>query len=258
MILSIMGSSAIAQTTDSLPLKIKHAEPVYSDIIRDLGARKGEKEINIGYKLEKNTDFSTQRGFIEYEFAPLNRLGLELEIPFQFGAKSYQQGGSNVPANKIESIKPAIQYTFLVARAARLSMAVGGIYELRLNTLKTVDDHLGLLKGNSFNPFLIVGKRWGTHLHSMITTGPEFYKDFSTHQHESAYLLNVSMHYMLDSHFLGIEMNQEYKGREVYTVMRPQAKIQLNKSIGIGLATGIPLKRPGLGNSFVARLIYEL
>ncbi|HAI17051.1 MAG TPA: phosphoribosylformylglycinamidine synthase, partial [Xanthomarina gelatinilytica] len=39
----------IAEVEESKePLKILHAEPLYIDLIRDLGARKGEKEWNIG------------------------------------------------------------------------------------------------------------------------------------------------------------------------------------------------------------------
>ena len=43
------------------PDKVLHAEPLYIDLIRDLGARKGEKEWNFGYGL---TDFND---FDEYE-----------------------------------------------------------------------------------------------------------------------------------------------------------------------------------------------
>ncbi|WP_432714324.1 HAEPLYID family protein, partial [Pedobacter sp.] len=245
IVFTLCSAAVKAQDQDSLPLKIKHAEPVYNDIVRDLGARKGEREINIGYKMDKNGDYSTQKGFIEYEFAIINRLGLELEIPFQFQSKTYSEKGvATVSSNKVESIKPAIQYTFFVDKKSRISMAAAGIYELKLHSFKSIKDDMGLMKGNSFNPFLIVAKRWGSNFHTMVTTGPEFYNDFETHRNESAYLLNVSMHYMIDSHFLGIEMNQEYKGHETMTVLRPQAKVQLNKNIGIGLVSGIPISRP--------------
>lgn len=259
IVFTLGTSAAMAQKIDSLPLKIKHAEPVFNDIVRDLGARKGERELNIGYETEKNVDYATQGGFIEYEFAPVNRLGLEIEIPFQFHSRSYQNGGTIVaPKNKIEGIKPAVQYTFFVNKKARLSMAAGGIYELRFHSFESIQDHLGLIKGNSFNSFLIVAKRWGTHLHSMVYMGPEFYKDFETQRNESTYLLNVSMHYMVASHFIGVEMNQEFKDHEIVTVLRPQAKVQLAKHVGIGMASGIPIAHQNSGYSFIARMIYEL
>lgn len=69
-----MGGAACvyAQQTDSLnqrldslfiekfekrrngPLKLLHAEPLFIDLIRDLGARKGEKEWNFGLGLTDN------------------------------------------------------------------------------------------------------------------------------------------------------------------------------------------------------------
>jgi len=259
-ILSLSAMTSIAQTTtDSLPLKIKHAEPIYNDIVRDLGARKGERELNIGYETEKNVEYATQGGFIEYEFAPVNRLGLEIEIPFQFHGKSNsEEFKETAPRNKIEGIKPAIQYTVLVNKKAQTSVAIGAIYELRFHSFKSIQDDLGLVKGNSFNPFLIAAKRWGRHLHSMIYTGPEFYKDFETHKNEAVYLLNASMHYMVGSNFLGIEMNQEYGHDEVITVLRPQAKIQLDSKLAIGIASGIPIAHETSGYSFIARMIYEM
>lgn len=259
VILVLCAFQLTAQETDELPLKIKHAEPIFNDIIRDLGARKGEREFNIGYEIDKNQDYSTHGGFIEYEFAPVNRLGLEIEIPFQFQSKSYLKAEDNTaPRNKIEGIKPAIQYTFFINKKARLSIATGGIYELRFHSFKSIQDNLGLIKGNSINPFLIVAKRWGRNFHSMIYMGPEFYKDFETHQHESAYLLNVSMHYMIEKHFLGIEMNQEFKDDNVITVLRPQAKIQLSQKLGVGITSGIPIAHQSSGYSFMTRMIYEL
>lgn len=137
-------------------------------------------------------------------------------------------------------------------------MAAGGIYELRLHSFASIQDNLGLIKGNSYNPFLIVAKRWGRNLHSMVYMGPEFYKDFETHHNESAYLLNLSMHYMVDNNFVGIEMNQEFENHEIITVLRPQAKVQLTKSVGLGIASGIPIAHETSGYSFVARMIYEL
>lgn len=37
-------TKAQAQQGRSIPDKVHHAEPLYNDLVRDLGARKGEKE----------------------------------------------------------------------------------------------------------------------------------------------------------------------------------------------------------------------
>lgn len=56
-LLSFICTHLSAQTiskespNSNLPLKIEHAEPLYIDLIRDLGARRGEKEWNVGMGL---------------------------------------------------------------------------------------------------------------------------------------------------------------------------------------------------------------
>jgi hypothetical protein len=66
------------------PAKLLHAEPLYIDLIRDLGARKGEKEWNVGLGLIDNNNYDKYEALVEYEFAPIDRLGLEIELPFSF------------------------------------------------------------------------------------------------------------------------------------------------------------------------------
>ena len=60
------------------PDKVLHAEPLYIDLIRDLGARKGEKEWNVGLGLTDNLKFDAYEALIEYELAPIDRLGFEV------------------------------------------------------------------------------------------------------------------------------------------------------------------------------------
>ena len=66
------------------PDKVLHAEPLYIDLIRDLGARKAEKEWNVGLGLTDNLRFDSYQALVEYEWAPIDRLGLEVELPFTF------------------------------------------------------------------------------------------------------------------------------------------------------------------------------
>ena len=61
--------------------KVLHAEPLYIDLIRDLGARKGEKEWNVAFGLNDNARYDKYEALVEYERAPLDRLGLEIELP---------------------------------------------------------------------------------------------------------------------------------------------------------------------------------
>lgn len=52
------------------PDKVLHAEPLYIDLIRDLGARKGEKEWNVGLGITDNNSYDEYTALVEYEWAP--------------------------------------------------------------------------------------------------------------------------------------------------------------------------------------------
>ena len=55
----------------NLPNKVTHAEPLYIDLIRDLGARKGEREWNVGLGLTDRSDYDEYITLVEYEWAPI-------------------------------------------------------------------------------------------------------------------------------------------------------------------------------------------
>ena len=118
------------------PLKISHAEPLYVDLIRDLGARKGEKEWNVGLGMTDQLNYDSYQMLVEYEFAPVNRLGVEFEVPVTLYSRAVNS--EKTPSNRVESLKSAVQYTFLVHEKARLSAAIGYLNELELVDLDQV------------------------------------------------------------------------------------------------------------------------
>jgi hypothetical protein len=150
------------------PLKISHAEPLYIDLIRDLGARKGENEWNVGLGMTDKLNYDSYQMLVEYEFAPVNRLGVEFEVPVTLYSRAISP--EKTPSSRVESLKSAVQYTFLVHEKARLSAAVGYINELELVDLNQVG-RSPLITGNRFNPFLVVAKRLGSDFHSLLYTG---------------------------------------------------------------------------------------
>ena len=114
----------IAEVQDSRkPYKVLHAEPLYIDLIRDLGARKGEKEWNIGLGLTDNLNFDSYEALVEYEWAPVDRLGLEVELPFTFYTPLNGTSRELLPSNRLNSLKLAAQWTFLVSEKRATSMA---------------------------------------------------------------------------------------------------------------------------------------
>ena len=151
--LLLSASFSVSAQTDSIqnakPLKIRHAEPLYMDLIRDLGARKGEKEWNVGYGIEGHNDYTINHSFVEYEFSPVNRLGLEVEVPFAFYKSANAREGAEIPRNRVEGLKLAAQYTFLVSEKHQMSMAAGYMHEFRAHSFYSIDHGRGMLKGNS-------------------------------------------------------------------------------------------------------------
>lgn len=67
-------SILIEKIEDSVePDKVLYAEPLFIDLIRDLGARKGEKEWNFGMGLTDFKSYDEYEFLAEYEFAILHR-----------------------------------------------------------------------------------------------------------------------------------------------------------------------------------------
>ena len=106
--------------------KLLHAEPLFIDLIRDLGARKGEREWNLGFGLTDNLGYDAYKMLVEYEFAPIDRLGFEVEVPVTLYAPQRNGRDNGRPADRVESLKLATQWTFLVSERAKRSSVVRG------------------------------------------------------------------------------------------------------------------------------------
>ena len=237
--------------------KVLHAEPLYIDLIRDLGARKGEKEWNVGFGMQDKRTFDEFHALVEYEWAPIDRLGLEVELPISL--YSFRKGSfsENIPDNKLESLKLASQYTFLVSEKRNLSMALGYIHQFELDGWKKLS-YQNHFTGNVFNPFLVAAKRLGSNYHSLIYTGPVIHKSFDQ-KAELTYEINWNFHYMVTGtrNFIGLEINQEiHQGSSVAT-LRPQMRLGLAENLMVGIVSAIPIAQPDHGLGSFIRIIYE-
>ncbi|WP_026952713.1 HAEPLYID family protein [Algoriphagus mannitolivorans] len=237
--------------------KVLHAEPLYIDLIRDLGARKGEKEWNVGFGMQDKRSFDEFHALVEYEWAPLDRLGLEVELPVSL--YSFRQGSvsEKIPENKLESLKLASQYTFLVSEKNNLSMALGYIHQFELDGWKKLNSQ-NVFTGNIYNPFLVAAKRLGSNYHTLIYTGPRIHKEFGQ-KPELTYEINWNFHYMVSGtrNFIGMEINQEiHQGKSIAT-LRPQMRLGLAENLMIGIVSAIPIQQPDYGLGSFIRIIYE-
>ncbi len=236
----------LAQENRNLPDKVHHAEPLYNDLVRDLGARKGEKEFNLGADI-KRTSLKDDFGYLmEYEFAPIDRLGLEVETDFTY-AKSRI---ANVPStNQLERLRLSSQYSFYVSKKNATTLAVG--YTQIFNFVNG---------GTAFNPFFIAAKNWQRHWHTLIYTGPEIAYQYATSKTALNWQVNTSFHYTVPNtdHFVGVEINQEISSEGIHTVLHPQIKLGLSKKLAAGVAIGLPIGGAENRLSSFLRIIYQL
>lgn len=236
----------LAQENKTLPDKVHHAEPLYNDLVRDLGARKGEKEFNLGADI-KRTSLKDDFGYLmEYEFAPIDRLGLEVETDFTY-AKSRI---ATIPStNQLERLRLSSQYSFYVSKKKATTLAVG--YTQIFNFVNG---------GTAFNPFFIAAKNWQRHWHTLIYTGPEIAYQYATSKTALNWQVNTSFHYTVPNtdHFFGVEINQEISSEGIQTVLHPQIKLGLSKKLAIGMALGLPIGGAESRLSSFLRIIYQL
>jgi hypothetical protein len=236
--------------------KVFHAEPLYIDLIRDLGARKGEKEWNVGLGLTDNNNYDAYSGLIEYEFAPIDRLGLELELPFTF----YYPTNGNViaPASKMNSLKLAAQWSFLISEKYDATLALGYIHEFELTSFNQYGKE-SLYQGNIFNPFFIAAKRWGQNFHGLIYTGPVIESMNKEKYIHTIWQINSSFNYMISGtkNFFGIEINKDLSSDNIKMILRPQMRVSVADNLLVGIVTGIPVQKNNERLSSFVRVIYE-
>lgn len=254
----IIDSLYIVEVQDKVePDKVLHAEPLFIDLIRDLGARKGEKEWNLGFGITDNLDFDVYEMLVEYEFAPVDRLGLEIEVPVTIFARQKNGQSDRTPPDRIESLKVAGQWSFLVSQKYKTTLALGYINEFEFSDLKNFGSPL--FTGNIYNPFFIMAKRLSSNWHSLIYTGPKIHQDFESKAWKSIYEINSNIHYMIPGtrNFLGLEANKAFNGSDFDMVLRPQMRVGVADNFLIGIVSGIPIERENQRMSMFFRLIWE-
>ena len=246
------------ETKKPSKLKLLHAEPLYIDLIRDLGAHKGEKEWNLGFGLKDNQDYDEYEALIEYEWAPIDRLGLEIELPVSFYYERNPGQGGHTPRNRLHSLKLAAQYSFFVHEKLKTTMALGYLHEFEMPAFSDYG-RTRFYKGNLFNPFFVAAKRWGQNFHTLAYVGPQVEQTFGQRDLHWNWQINSNFHYMIPGtrNFIGLEVNQNASKDYFYTVLRPQMRVSLADNLIVGLVTGIPVGAREERFSFFLRLIYE-
>jgi hypothetical protein len=243
--------------------KVLHAEPLYIDLIRDLGARKGENEWNVGVGMMDKKRYDEFTALIEYEWAPIDRLGLEVELPFSLyyphnNGERIVGNDTLRPSSRLNSLKLAAQWSFYVSEKYSTTLALGYLHEFEM-----VDfNHYGrnrLHRGNIYNPFFIAAKRWADNFHTLVYAGPFIEQYFTTTGYHITQQINSNFHYMIPGtrNFVGIEINKEWEPGDFDMTIRPQMRVSLADNLMVGVVIGIPAFRESERFSSFIRLIYE-
>jgi hypothetical protein len=273
MLLFAQKTDSLSRVFDSLyianfekrekgPLKILHAEPLFIDLMRDLGARKGEAEWNVGGGLTDNLKYDEYKALVEYEWAVVDRLGLEIELPFTFYTQSNRSlttdSSFTPPGSNLNSLKLAAQWTFLVNEKAKTSLALGYLHEFLFPPFREYGK-TQWLTGNLYQPFLVAAKRWGRNFHTLLYTGPSLEQDLVENKWNNGFQAHLSFHIKIPGtrNFLGVENNSYFFKNETDITIRPQMRLEITEYVLIGLVAGIPVGTNNQRLSAFFRLIYE-
>jgi len=273
-VLSILSFSAFCQETET-EKPTKHYMPLYLDIPAEMNVEKGFKEANIGFGYADFKHFKGQRVLVEYDFAPIDKLGFEIEVPFIFvqdknsiapveTVETVENGHAGEEGGRAESgnaIRIGFHYALYSSTKSKTSIGVGYFNELEFTPFKDFGDPL--FEANIYNPFIAIAKIFGERFHTMIYTGTATKQHFENNTTETSIRFNTILSYRFgkgnkDS-FFALESNQTWaNGQNGQMILRPQAQIQLNEQWKIGLVAGIPIATQNdLNSSGFMRIIYS-
>lgn len=257
-LISILGWHSVIAQTQSKPVKVSHAEPIFQDLVRDLGARKGEKEFNLGADFSSGKNYGENGFLAEYEFAPINRLGLEVETDFSFFSPKNNETKEQIPGNRLDGIRFSAQYTFFVSKKAQTSMALGYTQVVEFTDFKNYGKGK-FITGLVYSPFFVAAKKWGSNIHTLVYTYPKIQHELGESGTPVDWEINSSVMYSLPNsgHFIGMEVNKEISHGKMSVTLRPQVKIKLDSHFAVGIVTGIPVSHQDESISSFFRLVYE-
>jgi hypothetical protein len=204
------------------------------------------------------TSFTRYDALIEYEFAPINRLGVEIEVPVSFHQNNPTNNAYPIPSDRINGLKIATQFTFLVNEKYKTSMAIGYIHEFAMQDFyQNINGKF--YNGNIYNPFFVAAKRIYNNYHFLLYTGPKFIREMEHTHHSFEYAINFNFHYMISGtrNFIGVEWNTLLSEGVYYVVARPQMRLELNKQFMVGVVSSMPLNYGVERFGTFLRLIYE-
>lgn len=239
--------------------ELSFAEPVFSDFITDLGGPSGRIIANGNFFYKDFDDrHNTLTNQIELEVAPVNRLGVEVVLPYKVHLKNANLSTA-LPDNRIPYFQWGLQYAFLVSHESKFVLAAN--YSNRFEFKETRgEEEAGISSINHF-PFLIAAKNWHSKYFLTGITGVKIIDQSDSDEINSVYHITGAFHQQFsDKHLWGVELNNEYDADEedFDMLIRPQVIFEFTDKIQLGTALGIPAFNSSKNWSALARLSYVL
>jgi hypothetical protein len=251
------GQETNPEDEDRRP-KIKHADPVFEDLTTELGARRGENELNLNFgyrKLRQNHHVFLSQ--LEYEIAPVDNLGFEIVIPYTVYFNN-QLDERERPGNRMEFLQWGTQYTFYASPKRKISMALAFRNILETQDPNQTDRNFSLATA-SYNPFLIFAKNWKDKFFFLASGGFQLNQEVVEKQWDIEFPINTAFHYNFSEkdHFIGVEFNKIIEDGEFGMFIRPQVIFQVFEDYIVGITFGVPVGMPEVRWTSFLRLAYE-
>ena len=251
--------------------ELTHYMPMYLDMPAELNVHRGYKEINLGFGMAGFRDFNGQRLMLEYDFAPMDKLGFEIEVPFIFVQNKTHNTSTEVPdvmvpeeGGNVQSaiaMRLGINYTLQSFKNIKTSISIGYFNEFESSPFV----HFGkpVIEANIYNPFFSVAKIWGDRFHAMLYCGPAFRQSFTGEEAKTVYRFNPTVSYHIGKlnkeNFIALECNNVWaKGDAGQMILRPQFQMQLSGKWKFGFVGAVPVATNNhLKGSGIVRIIYS-
>ncbi|MCB9641328.1 MAG: hypothetical protein H6728_15860 [Myxococcales bacterium] len=209
-------------------------EPMVFDLVRGLGAKRGEIEVNALGQIQLHKQELGLAWAPEIEYAPTDNFAIELEIP--------------ILNTTVKALKFAAQGTFGVAAKGRFIHGIQGIVEYVLE-----DTELEL------TALYLFGYRFHRAFSIFCMVGLKTSHAFATETHHVQGILNPTIFFEVTPHLaLGFETNLAYGTHgEFSALLMPQFQFRFGKIVALQLGVGARYETGGFSPHLAFRIVAQ-
>lgn len=190
-------------------------EPLVFDLVRHLDAKKGEAEFNTLFIQEQSSRFSQLQYSPEFEYAPIDRLAFEVELPMR-------------PGLRVDGWKAAVQWTIGCVDKELFQHGIQGMVKREFET-----------SSYQYTPMYIVASRFAKRWSTVLMFGAQL-TDGAHEKLSSRFMNNLSMFYDYNDQVeLAVESNLEGLGSTFESLrITPQIHFELEDKLKLQFGFG--------------------